>query len=180
VASGKIEVARQTNLNEHYVSDDVFAALLQLSPFVPSYLVATFSRGFTRFFQGDLISAAYILIPLLEKSLRHILKSNGHDVTIFDDATQTQEDRGISSLFEQMGTELESVLTPAIASDIERLFLTKPGPHIRHALSHGLFDDGDPYGADSIYGCWLMFRLCLLPLFPHHNEVRAAMGVRAL
>lgn len=173
VASGKIEAARHTILDQHFISDDVLAALLQYSPFIPSDVVATFARGFMRFFQGDFASATYILTPLLENSLRYILKSNGHDVTIFDDATQTQEDRTISSLFEHMRAELESAMTPAIVADIERVFLTKPGPHLRHALAHGLFHDGDPYGADAIYACWLIFRLCLLPLFPHREELRS-------
>ncbi len=132
--------------------------------------------GFTRFFQGDFVSAIYILTPLLESSLRHILKSNGHDVTIFDDATETQEDRTISSLFEQMRSELESVLTPAITGDIERVFLIKPGPHLRHAVAHGLLHDGDPYGADAVYACWLIFRLCLLPLFPYVDELRSGFA----
>ena len=43
-ALGQIEVARQAIVNEHFLSDDVFASLLQHSPFVPPYLVATFCR----------------------------------------------------------------------------------------------------------------------------------------
>ena len=173
MAYGRIEAARHTIIDQHYLSDDTLASLLQYSPFVPPDLIATFARGFLRFFQGDFVSAAYILTPLLENSLRHILKGNGHDVTIFDDATQTQQDRTISSLFEHMRTELEGVLTTDITSDIERLFLNKPGPHLRHAVAHGLMHDGDPYGFDAIYACWLIFRLCLLPLFPHYEELKA-------
>ena len=81
--------------------------ILQQSPFVPHELLGTFSRGFLRFFQGDFTSAAYILTPLLENSLRHVLRMNGHDVTTFDDASQTQQDRTISVLFEQMRDELD-------------------------------------------------------------------------
>ena len=55
----------------------------------------------------------------------------------------------------------------AITADIESVFLTKLGPHLRHALAHGLLHDGDPYGADAIYACLLIFRLCLLPLYPY-------------
>lgn len=102
------------------MTDDLLAALLQFSPFVPADLLKTFSRGFARFFQGDFVSATYILTPLLENSLRYVLKSYGHDVTKFDDATETQEDRTISSLFDQMRLELNSVFTPAMAlSDSE-------------------------------------------------------------
>jgi hypothetical protein len=102
-----------------------------------------------------------------------VLKRNGHDVTIFDDATQTQQDRTISSLFEQMRPQLDSILTTANTADIERVFLTKPGPYLRHALAHGLLHDGDPYGADAIYACWLIFRLCLLPLYRHRERLRS-------
>ncbi len=172
VALGKIEVARHAILEQHFISDDVLTMLLHLSPFVPPDLIETFARGFARYFQGDFVSATYILTPLLENSLRHLLKSSGHDVTIFYDATQTQEDRTISSLFEQMRPELDGILTPAITADIERVFLAKPGPYLRHALAHGLLHDGDPYGADAIYACWLIFRLCLLPLFAHRTELK--------
>ena len=161
-ARGAIEAARQTIMAEHFLSDDIFMSLLQYSPFVPENLVATFSRGFLRFFQGDFISAIYILTPLLENSLRHILKLHGYDVSTFDDATQTQQDRTLSSLFSQMRTELDAVFTTAITTDIENLFLTRPGPALRHELAHGLISDGTPYGSDAIHGCGLIFRLCLI------------------
>jgi hypothetical protein len=175
IAFGEIEVARRAINEQHYLSDDVFASLLQYSPFVPNDLLATFSRGFSRFFRGDFISATYILIPLLENSLRHILKLNGHDVTIFDDATQTQQDRTISSLFEQMRPELDVIFTHAITTDIDNVFLTRPGPCLRHSVAHGLLRDGDPHGPDAIYGCTLIMRLCLVPLFRHRDTLKSSL-----
>jgi hypothetical protein len=166
-----IDIARRTIMSRHFLPEEVLASVLQQSPFVPSDLVTTFSRGFLRFFQGDLTSATYILTPLLENSLRHALKMNGHDVTIFDDATQTQQDRTISSLFEQMRGELDATFTKAITTDIENVFLNRQGSHLRHIIAHGLAHDGTPYGADAVYGCWLIFRLCLLPLFPHREQL---------
>jgi hypothetical protein len=122
-----IDNARAKILEQHFIADDVFTTLLNASPFVPNHLLATFARGFTRFFEGDYVSAIYILTPLLENSLRHVLKQHDFDVTSFDDTTQTQEDRTISSLFEQMRRELDSVFTDAITADIENVFLLKPG-----------------------------------------------------
>jgi hypothetical protein len=166
-----IESARQTIASEHYISDDHFAYLLQYSAFVPQDLLGTFSRGFARWFQGDFVSGLYILTPLLENSLRHVLKANGHEVSKFDDAKQTQEDRTISQLFEQMRGELDSIFGRAITTDIENVFLKKPGPYLRHSVSHGLLHDGDPYAPDSIYACWLIFHLCMLPLVPHRTRI---------
>jgi len=174
VAFGKIDVARRTINEHHYLSDEVFSSLLQHSPFVPHDLVATFARGFLRFFRGDFVSATYILTPLLENSLRQVLKAHGHDVSIFDDATQTQQDRTISSLYEQMRSELEEIFTPAIIADIENVFLTRPGPYLRHSLAHGLLHDGDPYSADSIYGCAIIMRLCVVPLFAYRDQLKAS------
>jgi hypothetical protein len=172
VVGGRIESARQAVMSQHFLSDDIFGSLLQHSPFVPPDCLATFCRGFLRFFQGDFVSAVYILTPLLENSLRYVLKARGHDVTIFDDSAQTQEDRTISSLFEQMRSELDEAFTKAITTDVENVFLRKPGPHLRHSLSHGLLPDGASFGADAIYGCWLILRLCLIPLFPYRKELQ--------
>jgi hypothetical protein len=172
IVSFEIDVARRTINEQHYLSDDVFRALLQYCAFVPQDLVTTFARGFTRYFRGDFVSAVYILTPLLENSLRHVLKAYGHDVTIFDDATQTQQDRTISSLFEQMRPELDAAFTLAITTDIENVFLKRPGPYLRHSLAHGLLHDADPYGPDAIYACWLTMRLCVLPLYPYKDRIK--------
>jgi hypothetical protein len=172
VVPSKFEVARRAINNDYYLSEDIFSALFIHSPFVPNDLIFTFSRGFLRLFQGDFVSALYILTPLLENSLRYVLKSHGEDVTIFDDATQTQQDRTISSLFEQMRPQLDKIFTKAVTADIERVFLSKPGPYIRHALSHGLLRDGDPHSPDAIYACWIIFRLCLVPLYPYRDSIQ--------
>jgi hypothetical protein len=171
LVASSVEVGRQAIARAHYLSDEVFARLLVYSAFVPRDTVMTYSRGFTRFFQGDFVSALYILTPLLENSLRHALKSHGHDVTKFDDARRIQADRTISSLYEQMRPELDSVFGDAITTDIDNVFLKKPGPYLRHSVSHGLLHDGDPYSDNSMYACWLIFHLCMLPLFRYRTQL---------
>lgn len=169
-AAGDIQTARML-INEHYfVTDETFSALLRYSGFVPKELIRTYSRGFLRFFQGDLVSGLYILTPLLEASIRHVLKGRGHDVSTFDNATKTQQDLTISAMFDQMKPEILEVFGGAIVADIENVFLSKPGPTIRHEVAHGLMTDGGPFGPDSAYACWLIFRLCLVPLFPHRER----------
>lgn len=166
-----IEAARRIMMAQGSVPENLLVVLLHHSPFVPPELLGTFSRGFLRFFQGDFASAIYILTPLLENSLRHVLKMNGHDVTTFDDTDQTQQDRTISSLFEQMREELDAIFSRAVTTDIENVFLNHPGPRLRHTIAHGLAHDGTPYGADAIYAGWLIFRLCLVPLYPYKERL---------
>lgn len=170
-ALGSIEAARYAIIGQHLISDDVLASLLKYSPFVPGDLLMTFSRGFSRFFQGDFIGAVYILTPLLENSLRQVLKAHGHVVANFDDAVGTQEDKTISALFDQMRPEMENIFTKAIVADIEHVFLKRPGPSLRHGVAHGLLHDGSAFTADAIYACWLIFRLCCVPLFANRIAI---------
>lgn len=169
-AASEIHTARRIINENHFVSDDTFIAILKYSGFVPDNLVRTYSRGFRRFMQGDAVSGVYILTPLLEASIRHILKGRGHDVSTFDNATKTQQDLTISAMFDQMRGELVEVFGAAIVTDIENVFLSQPGPTVRHQIAHGLMGDGHPYGPDAAYACWLIFRLCIIPLFPHREE----------
>jgi hypothetical protein len=169
--SAKIDPARRIIAEQSYLSEQALETLTRMSPFVPPDLVLTFARGFWRFFQGDFISALYTLIPVLENSIRYVLKSYGHDVTIFDDQTETQQDRTLGSLLEQMREPIERIFGGPIVADIERLFVAKPGPHMRHRLSHGLLQDGDAYSENAVYACWLIYRLCILPIVPQRNEV---------
>ena len=169
-AVGDIQTARRLINERYFVTDEAFTALLRYSGFVPEALVRTYNRGFRRFFQGDPVSGLYILTPLLEASIRHVLKGGGHDVSTFDNATKTQQDLTISAMFDQMRAEIVEVFGSAIVTDIESVFLSQPGPTIRHEVAHGLMSDGAPFGADSAYACWLIFRLCLIPLFPHRER----------
>jgi hypothetical protein len=171
IVSSQIDVVRRAIVKNAYVSDDTVTSLLRYSPFIPKDVLFTFSRGVCRFIQGDFASALYILTPLLENSLRYVLKNHGHNVTIFDDATQTQQDRTISNLFLQMRNELNQIFSEAIVQDLERVFLQKPGPYLRHSIAHGLLHDGDPFGPDAIYGCWLILKLSLAPLFKHRDKI---------
>ncbi|MGR9190530.1 DUF7380 domain-containing protein [Rhizobium leguminosarum] len=170
-AEGDIQTARRLINESYYVTEEIFVALLRDSNFVPAELLRTYGRGFQRFFQGDPVSGLYILTPLLEASIRHVLKGRGYDVSTFDNATKTQQDLTISAMFDQMKTELLEVFGPAFVADIENVFLDQPGPTIRHQIAHGLMTDGNPYGPDSAYACWLIFRLCLITLFPHRENI---------
>ncbi|WP_429931405.1 DUF7380 domain-containing protein [Agrobacterium vitis] len=169
-AAGDIQTARRLINECHLVTDETFSALLKYSGFVPENLVRTYSRGFRRFFQGDPVSGLYILTPLLEASIRHVLKGRCHDVSTFDNATKTQQDLTISAIFDQMKRELIEVFGSSIVTDIENVFLSQPGPTIRHEVAHGLMSDSGPFGQDSAYACWLIFRLCMIPLFPYRKQ----------
>jgi hypothetical protein len=66
---------------EYKLVERHFRPVVFQSPFVPPLQAPLYALGFARFFQGDFASAAYILFPQLEASLRHLLKARGADPT---------------------------------------------------------------------------------------------------
>jgi hypothetical protein len=65
-----------------------------------------------------------------------------------------------------MSGELEAFFGKPLLADLDHVFNARPGPALRHSLAHGLLHDRTPYDANAIYGCWLMFHICVAPL--HH------------
>jgi hypothetical protein len=84
-----------------------FNPIVGQSHFVPRLQAPLYALGFARFFQGDFASAAHLLIPQLEPSLRHILKASGADpIKRRDDATE--EDRSLDAIITNHRAELIS------------------------------------------------------------------------
>lgn len=170
-ARGELAPALHVLNNNYYLTAGDIQVLTANSFAVPTNLAATFSVGITKFLQNEFVAAVYILTPLLEATLKHLLRANGALITKFDSADQTQEDLTISGIFDQMRGEVENVIGAALAADIDCVFLAKYGPCIRHGVAHGLLSDGDPYSPDAAYACWLIFRLCMLPLVQYREQI---------
>lgn len=172
VVEGQIKVVVRNLANRFPISEEDILPLCRESPFVPADLSRTYARGLTAFFHGDMTTAISILTPLLEASLVYVLKGHDIDVVRHDEEEGTQEDMTITQLFKSLRNELDDIFGEAITADIDRVFLARSGPGLRHAVAHGTMSDQTPYMSDAIYACWLMLRLCLLPLFNRYKELR--------
>ena len=145
-----------------------------MSPFVPCDRADVFALGFIRFFQGDFISAAHILVPQLENSVRHILSRDGQDTSTIR-SNMTEESRSLPSMLNNYRDELERILGPAIVFDMDNVFVFEGGPKIRHGIAHGLISGAECFSADAIYACWLIYRLCCLPLLRDWAKVAESL-----
>jgi hypothetical protein len=170
---GLLDVARRYISRTYYIAPDVLMPALMHSPFVPDGQENLFARGLCSFLRGDATSALFVLTPLIEAGVRWNLKSAGFEVTSFDDATQDQEDKTLSALYRDQRSDIEAVFGPDLTFNIEQVFLHPAGPQLRHGVAHGLVHDGDPFGPDGFYACWLVLHLCLMPLYEH----RASLGL---
>jgi hypothetical protein len=170
---GLLDVARRYIARAFYIAPDVLMPALASSPFVPEGQENTFARGLSSFLRGEASTAIYVLTPLVEAGMRWCLKSAGFEVTTFDDAAQTQEDKTLSALYRDQRADIEAVFGPELAFNIDQVFLHPAGPQIRHGVAHGLLHDGDAFSPDGFYACWLVLHLCLMPLYEH----KASLGL---
>lgn len=146
-----------------------FDAIVSLSPFIPYGHEHIFSLGFSRFWQGDFVSASYILIPQLENTLRHILVCNGRDSFKFNEG-EYQEDRSLSGILDKKRSDLIAILGGDIVNEIDMLFHYKAGPSLRHKIAHGKLMAADCYSTDSVYACWFIYRLICLPILDYWKD----------
>jgi hypothetical protein len=86
-----------------------------MSPLVPETHGYTFALGFARFFQGDFVSAGYLLVPQIEPLIRYTLRSAGVDSSRLVGET-LQEDRTLSAILDGLRSELDAIFTPGSMS----------------------------------------------------------------
>lgn len=160
-----IEPARLVIQAQFGLTSAYFATIVECSAFVPKSLSELIALGFTRFFQGDLMSAAYLLIPQLEPCLRHILKINGIDPSKRSD-NSTEQDLSLKNIYVRFRDELEIIFGVNLAWEIDRLFNTRPGPALRHEVAHGQLSGADCFHPNAYYAIWLLYRVCCLFALP--------------
>lgn len=167
-----IEPARLTIHARFGITERHFEVIVGLSAFIPETQKPIIALGFARLFQGDFMSATYLLIPQLEPCLRHLLKINGHDPSKRRDDS-TEQDLSLNNLYIRFRPQIERLLTPPIALEIDRLFNAKPGPALRHELAHGQIGAGGCFHPNVYYGNWLIYRICCLFVLASWDEMVA-------
>jgi len=172
IVAGYLEPARRTISSRFTVEDRHFEPITARSPFVPQGHGSLFALGFARMFQGDFVSAAHILFPQLENSLRHLLVlSNAEPSKI--EADLLQGDRTLNALLGANRSDLERMWGKNIVFEIDILFNFRPGPALRNDLAHGKLTWGALHSPEVVIGCWIIFNLTCRPLFQVWQETIA-------
>ena len=140
-----------------------FGPIVGSSEFVPPGFEAIFAQGFSKFVQGDMVSAAHLLIPQLENALRHVLTNRRSNTTELNNDL-TQEDQSLARLLSKHGKEIEQVFGVDNTYLFHILFNLKGGPMLRHEVAHGKLSTAQCYEPSCVYACWFIFHLTCLPL----------------
>lgn len=164
---GAIDPARQAISDRFPIEQRHFGTIVASSPFIPSGHEFLFALGFARFFQGDLASAVYLLTPLIEHGIRHVMLNSGIDTSKMK-PNLLQQDRTLSALLtSELRPDMDRIFGADLMFDVEMLFVHQPGPGLRHQVAHGMLPAGGCFHYNAGYGCWLTYRLTCLPLVKH-------------
>lgn len=169
IVNGFIQPSRHYIASSFPIAERHFHSIAINSPFVPPSHAGIFALGFARFFQGDYVAAAHMLVPQVENSIRYVLRNSNTDTSrILND--MLQEDRSLSSLLESYRPELNKAFTPGVVLQIDLMFNGHPGPGLRHEMAHGKIGTGACFHHDMVYAMWFIFQLTCIPLLTYWKQ----------
>lgn len=177
-SEGNIREACQAMCRHQQIDERHLIPIVSQSAFVPYGHEFVFALGFARLIQGDMISAAHLLIPQLENSLRFILDNGGSNTAKLN-IDLTQEDQSLSQLYSNQRKALENRLGTDITYMLHLLFNLKGGSMLRHEMAHGKLSSSECYNPLCVYACWLMYHIACLPLLSRWNS-HVAPAIREL
>lgn len=160
--SAYIEPCRHQIYQEHHPSARELAFLVEHNPFIPPGHEALFLRGLHAGFRGDMMLSAHLLIPQLEESIRHVLRSSGV-ITSKLDSELVQEERLLGTLLAM--PETLQFFGEDCVFEMRGVFCEKFGFDLRNRLAHGFLTTQDCFGADVFVAWWLILRLCAFQIY---------------
>jgi len=157
-----IDVMREQIYVEHHPSEADFKALVLNHPFVERGHEILFARALKAGIDGDRMMCAHFLIPQLENSLRHILRSAGANVT---DLKQdyTQDEATLGRIFSEHKQLLIELIGEEVYFNLKGLLISKYSTNLRNLSLHGLMTDDEFDNYEILYLWWLVLRIFLAP-----------------
>lgn len=177
-SEGNIRAACQAMVRHQQIDERHLMPVVTQSAFVPYGHEHVFALGFARMIQGDMTSAAHLLIPQLENSLRFILTNDGTNTAKLN-PDLTQEDQSLSQLYSNQRKALENRLGVDITYLLHLFFNIKGGPMLRHEMAHGKLSANDCFHPSCVYACWLIYHITCRPLL-RRWETHIVSATRAL
>lgn len=155
-----IEPARRQILLEHNIALSDLAPFVSNNPLVRPGREYLYAEGLRAGLVGDWVTAAHLLIPQFEDSMRYLLHKAGVTTSGMD-KEGVQDERSLNVTLYL--PELEKMLGPDITFDLQSLLVEGYGHNLRNNLAHGLMSYGAFYSHSVIYLWWLVLRLICWP-----------------
>ncbi len=162
-AHGAIEPCRRVLNREHPITLSTFLSIVRSSPFVPPGRELLFATGLMAGMEGDYLTAAHILIPQVEHTMRWYLAGEGI-ITSSLDQDGIQEEFDLNRVFHspEQCEVLGKFIGENTVFELRGLLVERAGSNLRNLMSHGLLSDNAFLSPAVCYLWWLVLRLCIL------------------
>ena len=140
---------------EHHIHESDILEICANQPITPDRL-ALITKGIYNGIQRDFVTAAHLLIPQVENTVRQLLKNQGANTIHTDPATCVETEKGLGTLL--INPKIEEIFSPNWVFEMNVLFADAGGFNLRNNIAHGLLGDME-FGAEAIYAWWLSFRI---------------------
>ncbi len=162
VTVGFILPAQEVLTFEHRWDKDFIQQLCVESPFVSSSQALLWTIGLLHGFNGDYASAVSMLIPVLENSVRLILKASGVN-TVLVAADGVESEKGLGALLATSAAD--DLLGRDLVFVLRALLTERAGPNLRNNALHGLLSDQQSWSYGAVYIWWICSKLVVLPVW---------------
>jgi len=160
IVSARIAPAHEVVTMQHRYSVEYLYGLCRDNPWIPWRHEPTWARGLLHGLNGDMPSAACVLVPQVEELVRQHLKGAGaHTMFVSDDGVETE--KGLTTLLDD--AQAADVLGSDLVFEMKALLTDQQGPNLRNNIAHGLTTDVELGGSSAAYVWWLVLRLVTLP-----------------
>lgn len=124
------------------------------SPFVPEDRIYSFAIGLLAGFKNDFVTAAHLLLPQLENSLRYLAVQNGIIATTYD------KDLQFENLLGGVLSKVRPLADPDIIDELSSFLVDNNNINFRNELLHGIMAPAlvQKYG---LYAWWLCLKIIM-------------------
>lgn len=162
IVVGQLAPAIDVLITEHAISEQDIMSIVANNPFVGPGQERLYTKALWAGLSGDFIVATSLLVPLLENSLRHVLKGAGERVSTLN-PFGIQEALRIGALLDHPKTE--EIFGKNTVADLKGILVERTYGNLRNKVSHGLVTWGTFQQPCCIYLWWLVLRFVLMPYY---------------
>jgi hypothetical protein len=168
-AQTTIEPAWRQIQDEHGVREQDMSVIVHQSWFVPPSHEPLFAKGLTAGFNGDLMTAIYLLVPQIEPAIRWQLQRRSVN-TMRLNRDGYHEERDLNQLLAL--PEAREFLSDPVHFALTAILTSRFGYNLRNNLAHGLIDARECYSVVCLFFWALVLLICVRTM----PKERAATG----
>ena len=163
---GILAPTRAQILQEHRIRHKDLWPFVANNPFIPPDRADIFLQGLLAGFNGDFLTAAHLLLPQVENSIRVLLEMRDVPTTKLPPGHDEPQDVfDLNRVFNEpaLYAAVVAIFGEDLVFELRGLLVERFGSNLRNRFAHGLMSAGEFYAPVVVYFWWLTLRIVCAP-----------------